>query len=176
MKLFFRLVFIFLSINVLAEEMIIGSERIDPGIEIVFEAAPKDTVFPEKFYLPESETDIHIEMLANWSEDNLVSVPSGGFVAYLKVKAIIANEKGAIIETDLTPHLNLVDNLHYAQNIKLPGSIKDLYDVTFIIEPPDSKSFGIHYDWHEKFGGLIQESSFTYKNLNFEQIAIKQRR
>ena len=176
MKLFFRLVFIFLSINVLAEEMIIGSERIDPGIEIVFEAAPKDTVFPEKFYLPESETDIHIEMLANWSEDNLVSVPSGGFVAYLKVKAIISNENGAIIETDLTPHLNLVDNLHYAQNIKLPGSIKDLYDVTFIIEPPDSKSFGIHYDWHEKFGGLIQESSFTYKNLNFKQIALKQRR
>ena len=176
MKLFFRLVFIFLSINVLAEEMIIGSERIDPGIEIVFEAAPKDTVFPEKFYLPESETDIHIEMLANWSEDNLVSAPSGGFVAYLKVKAIIANEKGAIIETDLTPHLNLVDNLHYAQNIKLPGSIKDLYDVTFIIEPPDRESFGIHYDWYEKFGGLIQESTFIYKNLNFEQIALKQRR
>ena len=115
-------------------------------------------------------------MLANWSEDNLVSVPPGGFVAYLKVKAIVANEKGAIIEIDLTPHLNLVDNLHYAQNIKLPGSIKDLYDVTFIIEPPDSESFGIHYDWYEKFGGLIQESSFTYKNLNFEQIALKQRR
>ena len=176
MKHLLQLVFIFLSINTLTEEMIIGSETIDPGIEIVFEAAPKDTVFPEKFYLPESETDIHIEMLANWSEDNLVSVPSGGFVAYLKVKAIVTNEKGAIIEIYLTPHLNLVDNLHYAQNIKLPGSIKDLYDVTFIIEPPDSKSFGIHYDWHEKFGGLIQESSFTYKNLNFEQIALKQRR
>ena len=176
MKHLLLLVFIFLSINTLTEEMIIGSETIDPGIEIVFEAAPKDTVFPEKFYLPESETDIHIEMLANWSEDNLVSVPAGGFVAYLKVKAIIANEKGAIIETDLTPHLNLVDNLHYAQNIKLPGGIEDFYDLTFIIEPPDSKSFGIHYDWHEKFGGLIQESSFTYKNLNFKQIALKQRR
>jgi uncharacterized protein involved in high-affinity Fe2+ transport len=176
MKKYLQLVFLFLSINVSTEEMIIGSETIDPGIKIVFEAAPKDIVFPEKFYLPESETDIHIEMLANWSEDNLVSVPPGGFVAYLKVKAIVANEKGAIIETDLTPHLNLVDNLHYAQNIKLPGSIKDLYDVTFIIEPPDRKSFGIHFDWHEKFGGLIQESSFTYKNLNFEQIALKQRR
>jgi uncharacterized protein involved in high-affinity Fe2+ transport len=144
MKQYLQLVFLFLSINVSTEEMIIGSETIDPGIKIVFEAAPKDIVFPEKFYLPESETDIHIEMLANWSEDNLVSVPPGGFVAYLKVKAIVANEKGAIIETDLTPHLNLVDNLHYAQNIKLPGSIKDLYDVTFIIEPPDRKSFGIH--------------------------------
>ena len=176
MKQFLQLVFIFFCINVLTEEMIIGSERIDPGIKIVFEAAPKDTVFPEKFYLAESETDIHIEMLANWSEDNLVSVPSGGFVAYLKVKAIVSNEKGAIIETDLTPHLNLVDNLHYAQNIKLPGGIEDFYDVTFIIEPPDKESFGIHYDWYEKFGGLIQESSFTYKNLNFEQIALKQRR
>ena len=176
MKHLLQLTLIFLSINILTEEMIIGSETIDPGIKIVFEAAPKDTVFPEKFYLPESETDIHIEMLANWSEENLVSVPSGGFVAYLKVKAIIANEKGAIIETDLTPHLNLVDNLHYAQNIKLPGGIQDFYDVTFIIKPPDSTSFGIHYDWNEKFGGLIQESSFTYKNLNFEQIALKQRR
>jgi len=176
MKHLLQLTLIFLSINILTEEMIIGSETIDPGIKIVFEAAPKDTVFPEKFYLPESETDIHIEMLANWSEDNLVSVPSGGFVAYLEVKAIIANEKGAIIETDLTPHLNLVDNLHYAQNIKLPGGIEDFYDVTFIIKPPNSKSFGIHYDWNEKFGGLIQESSFTYKNLNFEQIALKQRR
>ena len=176
MKHLLQLTLIFLSINILTEEMIIGSEIIDPGIKIVFEAAPKDIVFPEKFYLPESETDIHIEMLANWSEDNIVSAPSGGFVAYLKVKAIVANEKGAIIETDLTPHLNLVDNLHYAQNIKLPGSIKDFYDVTFIIEPPESEFFGIHYDWHEKFGGLIEESSFTYKNLNFEQIALKQRR
>ena len=176
MKHLLQLTLFFLSINILTEEMIIGFETIDPGIKIVFEAAPKDTVFPEKFYLPESETDIHIEMLANWSEDNLVSAPSGGFVAYLKVKAIVANEKGAIIETDLTPHLNLVDNLHYAQNIKLPGGIEDFYDVTFIIEPPDSESFGIHYDWHQKFGGLIQESSFTYKNLNFEQIALKQRR
>ena len=64
MKQFFQLVFIFFCFNVLTEEMIIGSERIDPGIKIVFEAAPKDTVFPEKFYLPESETDIHIETVS----------------------------------------------------------------------------------------------------------------
>ena len=176
MKQFLQLVFIFFCINVLAEEMIIGSETIDPGIKIVFEAAPKDTVFPEKFYLPESKTDIHIEMLANWSEDNLVSVPSGGFVAYLKVKAIVANEKGAIIETDLTPHLNLVDNLHYAQNIKLPGGIEDFYDVTFIIKPPDSKSFGIHYDWNEKYGVLLEKQTFIYKDLSFEEIANTTRR
>ena len=49
MKQFLQLVFIFFCINVSTEEMIIGSERIDPGIKIVFEAAPKDTVFPEEF-------------------------------------------------------------------------------------------------------------------------------
>ena len=49
MKQFLQLVFIFFCINVLTEEMIIGSETIDPGIKIVFEAAPKDTVFPEEF-------------------------------------------------------------------------------------------------------------------------------
>ena len=56
MKYLFHLSLILLCIDILAEEMIIGSETIDPGIKIVFEAAPKDTVFPEEFYLPESET------------------------------------------------------------------------------------------------------------------------
>ena len=63
MKQFLQLVFIFFCFNVSTEEMIIGSETIDPGIKIVFEAAPKDTVFPEKFYLPESETDIHLSLI-----------------------------------------------------------------------------------------------------------------
>ena len=63
MKHLFQLTLILLSINILAEEMIIGSETIDPGIKIVFEVAPKDTVFPEKFYLSESETDIHLSLI-----------------------------------------------------------------------------------------------------------------
>ena len=33
--------------EVFAEEMIFGEETIAPGFTIVFEAAPKDTIFPK---------------------------------------------------------------------------------------------------------------------------------
>ena len=50
-------------------EMIIGRETISPGVNIVFEGAPKDIVHPENYFLNEADTDIHIEMLANWSDE-----------------------------------------------------------------------------------------------------------
>ncbi len=158
------------------EEMVIGKKSISPGIEFIFEAAPKDTIFPNSLYLSENETDIHIEMLASWKEDNLALAPSGSFVAYLEVEAIIKNKNGSTEKVYLTPHLNLIDNLHYAQNIKLPGSIDDSYDVTFKISPPRKEVLGIHFDWNEKFGELIKETSFIFKNLNFKKIALKTRR
>ena len=156
--------------------MVIGKKSISPGIEFIFEAAPKDKIFPNSLYLPENETDIHIEMLASWKEDNLALAPSGSFVAYLEVEAIIKNINGTTNKVNLTPHLNLIDNLHYAQNIKLPGSIDDTYDVTFKILPPRKEVLGIHFDWNEKFGDLIKETSFTFLNLNFKKIALKTRR
>ena len=115
------------SFSLLSEEMIIGRESISPGIDIVFEAAPKDIVFPLDSFLSESETNIHIEMLANWSEDAPEGSPVGGFIAYLDVFAIISNDLGDNLKVNLSPHLNLSDNFHYAQNIKLPGSIDDTY-------------------------------------------------
>ena len=158
------------------EEMVIGKKSISPGIEFIFEAAPKDTIFPNSLYLSENETDIHIEMLASWKEDNLALAPSGSFVAYLEVEATIKNINGKTNKVNLTPHLNLIDNLHYAQNIKLPGSIDDSYDLTFKILPPRKEVLGIHFDWNEKFGDLIKETSFTFLNLNFKKIALKTRR
>jgi uncharacterized protein involved in high-affinity Fe2+ transport len=158
------------------EEMVIGKKSISPGIEFIFEAAPKDAIFPNSLYLSENETDIHIEMLASWKEDNLALAPSGSFIAYLEVEAIIKNINGTTNKVNLTPHLNLIDNLHYAQNIKLPGSIDDSYDVTFKISPPRKEVLGIHFDWNEKFGELIKETSFTFQNLNFKKIALKTRR
>ena len=169
----FFLFFLNLSIS---EEMIIGSEVIDPGIEFVFEAAPKDTIYPEDLHLPETETDLHIEMLANWTETNIVEAPKGGFVAYLQVKVKMVNENGQTLEVLLSPHLNLIDNLHYAKNIKLPGTLDDLYDLTFMISPPDKDVFGVHYYWFNRFGDLIKPYSVTYEDLNFKEIALKQRR
>ena len=43
--------------------MIIGTEVIDPGITFVFEAAPKDVIYPETNHLSEDETDLHICLL-----------------------------------------------------------------------------------------------------------------
>ena len=50
-------------------EMVIGEATINPGIHLTFEGAIKDDVAPLGVFLAENETDVHIEMLAHWSED-----------------------------------------------------------------------------------------------------------
>jgi len=159
-----------------AAEMIFGEEQLDNGIKIIFEAAPKDQIFPENKFLKESKTDIHIEMLINWSKNSPKGSPDGGFIPYLDVTAIIKNSNGNHLKVKLTPHLNITDNFHYAQNVKLPGKIDDLYDVIVEIKPPQGRELGIHFDWKKKFNSLIKEHQFTYKNLSFEAISLKSRR
>ena len=66
-------------------------------IDIVFEAAPKDIIFPRKYFLNEDETDIHIEMLINWASRTSTGSPIGGFIPYLKVYAEIQNSKGELL-------------------------------------------------------------------------------
>jgi hypothetical protein len=51
-------------------------------------------------------------MLANWSNEAPEGSPIGGFVAYLRVFASIASISGKSIRIELTPHLNMSDNLH----------------------------------------------------------------
>ena len=106
------------SFFVNSEELIFGKESLPNGINIIFEAAPKDTIFPEKYFLDEIRTDIHIEMLINWSDKSPSGSPNGGFIPYLNVLAVIKNIKGNSIEVKLTPHLNISDNLHI-RNIKI---------------------------------------------------------
>ena len=76
MKKFLFLVLTFLiSKNIIADlpEMIISKEEISPGITLVFEAAIKDDVYPSAKFGSEKDSDIHIEVLANWNE----SAPPG---------------------------------------------------------------------------------------------------
>ena len=115
-------------------------------------------------------------MLANWSKDSPNGSPAGGFVAYLKIFATIEAENGSKVTVQLTPHLNMSDNLHYAQNIKLPAGIDAIYNVTFEINPPDKNELGIHYDWNEEVGPILEQTVFNYKNLNFKEIALSSRR
>ena len=175
MKILTIIILVLQACSLSSKEMIIGEERISPGIIIKFEAAPKDSIYPSNFFLEESETDIHIEMLINWAEDSPSESPIGGFIPYLNVSAVIKNNDGNKLEVELKPHLNLSDNFHYARNIKLPGSIDDKYDVIIKISPPTEGDLGIHKDWKDKYGSLIGEYIFKYYDLSFENIAIQTR-
>ena len=168
-----------LPFNVFAlPEMIIGEATIDPGIHLIFECGIKDDIAPYAVFLSESEADVHIEMLANWTENAPKGSTPGGHVAYLIVSLVIKNEiTNTSATVNLVPHLNLSDNLHYAQNIKLPGKIDDKYTLKFVIEPPMKGSLGMHYDWRQQVGKMLSSGgSFTFDGLDFSKIAMATRR
>ena len=169
---------IFLNSILNAEEMIIGEEKIDPGIELIFEGAIKDDISPKEFYLSEQNSDIHIEALATWTNDGPEGSVEGGFVPYLEIKVKIINQKTQdSVLYDLVPHINLTDNFHYANNIKLPGKKDDLYEVIFNLKSPSIGSLGYHYDWRENVNkNLISKKTFVYKDQNFSKWASLSRR
>ena len=174
-KLFFSISIYLLMISYShTQELVIGEERIEPGIVLIFEGAIKDVVTPVSNNLTIDETNVHIEARVNWDSKNIPDgTPAGGFVPYLKISSIIHNEKtGLKTFIDLIPHINMIDNFHYARNISLPGEIDELYTVEFKINAPHEFDLAFHKDWVEKFGkDLFQNTSFTYENVDFEEIA-----
>ena len=159
-------------------EMIIGTGYINPGVDLIFEGGVKDEIMPQEYYLSENETDVHIEVLANWSSEAPNGSPEGGHVAYLNVNATLINEVTGSSETHiLTPHVNMADNLHYAKNIKLPGRIDEKYTVIFEILPPKNDQLGMHYDWRNTVDDeLVDVGRFEFNNLDFKEIALSRRR
>ena len=81
-KLLFSLLITFLFSNLSnSQELIIGKERIEPGILLVFEGAIKDHVSPNSMHLEENQTNVHIEARVNWDEKNIPpGAPKGGFI------------------------------------------------------------------------------------------------
>ena len=157
-----------------AQELIIGEERIEPGLLFIFEGAIKDHVSPSSLHLEEKQTNVHIEARANWDTINIPKgAPSGGFIPYLHITAQIINEKtGLSTFIDLLAHINLIDNFHYARNISLPGKIDELYTVKFSVIPPTNIELALHKDWSKTYGTILfKDSSFIYNNVDFEEIA-----
>ncbi len=159
-------------------ETLLGIKEVNPGISLTFEIAAKDTILPAPFYLPEKDTDIHVEMLAVWSDSAPVGSTAGGFVAYLSVVGEIKNQKtGKTLDFELTPHINLSDNLHYAQNIKLPGDLSDPYNLSFRIFPPKPGELGMHLDWVTAVGEeLVGAHEIEFSDLNLKEIALSSRK
>ncbi len=165
---------LFMTVNSFSQELIIGEERIEPGIILIFEGAVKDVVMPESNNLSVEQTNVHIEARVNWDITNIpYGTPPAGFVPFLKISSIVYNQKtGLKTFIDLIPHINLIDNFHYARNISLPGEIDDLYTVEFKINPPHKFDLAFHKDWIDKYGkDLFKLNSFIYKNVDFEEIA-----
>ena len=163
----------------LAQELVIAEERVEPGIIFIFEGAIKDHVMPMAMHLSESQTNIHIEARVNWDTKNIPDgTPGGGFVPYLHMTAMITNQKtGLKTFIDLVPHINLIDNFHYARNISLPGSIDDLYSVDFNILPPTHIDLSLHKDWLDNYGNvLMDECKFSYTDVDFSEIAKAKRK
>ncbi len=159
-------------------EMVIGESSMDPGIILIFEGGIKDDIQPAKYYLEEKSTDVHLEVLANWSETAPSGSPLGGHVAYLEVTAEIINEQTKESSSvELTPHLNMSDNLHYAQNVRLPGKVNQTYTVIFKISEPKSGNMGMHFDWRNQVAKTLTPGGrFEFNNLDFEEIALSTRR
>tara|TARA_B100000029_G_scaffold396397_1_gene394436 strand:- start:205 stop:759 length:555 start_codon:yes stop_codon:yes gene_type:complete len=159
-------------------EMVIGKASMSPGIDLIFEGGIKDSIQPAKYYLEENATDVHLEVLANWSDRAPTGAPLGGHVAYLQITVEIINEQTKqSSNVKLTPHLNMSDNLHYAQNVKLPGKVNDTYTVVFNIREPNSGDMGMHFDWRNQVAKTLTSGGrFEFSDLDFEEIALSTRR
>ena len=178
MKNIFTILFILMSITTYSQlekpELVIATERVEPGIIFIFEGAIKDNISPSSMHLSEKDTNIHIEARVNWDTDNTPSgTPSGGFIPYLHISAQIVNQRtGMSTFIDLLPHINLIDNFHYARNISLPGSIEDSYSVKFNIMGPGETDLALHMDWLKLYGDkLLSNKTFSYDNINFSEVA-----
>lgn len=170
---------IVISNSLISQELIIGEERVKPGIVFIFEGAIKDKVYPENYNLTEDLTDVHIEARVNWDIQNIPKgTPAGGFIPYLKINAVVTNQRTYLkTYVDLIPHINLVDNFHYARNISLPGNIDDKYEVEFFINNPSKFDLSIHKDWLDNYSeSLIEDKVFKYSDISFGEIARLSRR
>ena len=173
------ILFIAISNTLISQELIIGEERVNPGIVFIFEGAIKDIVYPENYNLAEELTDIHIEARVNWDTQNIPEgTPAGGFIPYLRINAVVTNQRTDLkTYVDLIPHINLVDNFHYARNISLPGNIDDKYEVEFFINNPSKFDLSFHKDWLDNYSeSLIEDKVFKYLDISFSEIAKQSRR
>ena len=93
MKKIFYIILLASSFS-LCQELVIGEERVEPGVVFIFEGAIKDHVMPMAMHLSENQTNIHIEARVNWDTKNVPEgTPHGGFVPYLHMTAMVTNLK-----------------------------------------------------------------------------------
>jgi len=96
-------------------ELIIGQEKVSPGIVFIFEGAVKDKIYPPTMHLDEDQTHVHLEARVNWDDKQIPKGASpGGFIPYLHITAILKKSKsGQQLFVDLKPHIKeFIKRLH----------------------------------------------------------------
>ena len=77
-----------------SQELVIGEERVEPGIVLIFEGAIKDVIEPKSNNLSVEETNVHIEARVNWDSNNIPDgTHAGGFIPNLNKRSTVLNEK-----------------------------------------------------------------------------------
>ena len=157
-----------------AQEKVFGEEVLGPGVKMTFLVAPSGNVEPTAQNLSEARSDLHLEVLAGWTEEasDEVEAPAGSFVPYLHLFATVQNEEtGQVAKATIVPHVNQSDNFHYARNIALPGGPDDPYTVVFEVHPPGKFELATHKDWRAAYSNrLFPPATVTYKNLQLGDI------
>ena len=75
-------------------ELIIGQEKVPPGIVFIFEGAVKDKIYPASLHLPENQTHVHLEARVNWDDKQIPKgATPGGFIPFLHITATVTNSK-----------------------------------------------------------------------------------
>lgn len=162
-----------LTFKAQADDVEIGKKDIDGGIELVFKASKGENIVPVSSNLAADEAEAHIELWANFEENNVYASAADGFVPYLNVNVFINNRvTGESLQITLTPNVDGNNGFHYARNVDLPGDpVSDSYDLTFFVEPPGEFVVQIHSDFVTNVDtAIIKEQNEKFDNVNFADL------
>ena len=119
------------------EVLLLERELSGGAIHVILEVAPPDEVTATPPTIPRDQAHIHLEAQIRYLQDVLGGRVANEFVPYLDVQAHIVNDvTGEVLDITLRPHVGIVEGLHYAANVILPGDAPTYSLSVTITGPP----------------------------------------
>lgn len=119
-----------------AEVLLLERELSGGAIRVILEVASPDEITATPPSIPREQAHIHLEAQIRYIQDILGGRVANEFVPYLDVQAHIVNDvTGEVLDITLRPHVGIVEGLHYAANVILPGDAPT-YSLSVTISGP----------------------------------------
>ena len=119
------------------EVLLLERELSGGAIRVILEVAPPDEVTATPPTIPRDQAHIHLEAQIRYLQDVLGGRVANEYVPYLDVQAHIVNDvTGEVLDITLRPHVGIVEGLHYAANVILPGDAPTYSLSVTITGPP----------------------------------------